>query len=127
MEKHRFSAACKVGMLRLRWSSASLHSGSAQHDTVLGGTEDEPHYLLNHSRNRALSKTHSNRRQRFRDDEQQKSIRLYSLWRGYCSHFFARETASFQRSRRLRDCDCGIRGSKRWLVLECEANEDLFQ
>jgi|SRR5690348_9192578 len=27
----------KVGMLRLRRSSASLHSGSAQHDSVLGG------------------------------------------------------------------------------------------
>jgi len=29
----------KVGMLRLRQSSASLHSGSAQHDSVPGGAD----------------------------------------------------------------------------------------
>ena len=39
-----------VGMLRLRRSSASLHSGSAQHDIFPGCAEDRPQYLLNRSR-----------------------------------------------------------------------------
>jgi len=34
-------------MLRLRRSSASLHSGSAQQDTILDGTEKGSAYFLN--------------------------------------------------------------------------------
>jgi len=36
-------------MIRLRRSCASLHSGCAQHDIVLGGTNDGSHYFLNRS------------------------------------------------------------------------------
>src|SRR5689334_11380639 len=37
-------------MLRLRWSSASLHSSYAQHDIARGTTDHGSQYFLNHSR-----------------------------------------------------------------------------